>query len=670
MEAGSWPPPPSSQGLRVKRGMIASRRTGPSTPVPSWNVFNNQAYDGVAAAAAAAAGGRSTPVSARKLAASLWELQDLPLPGSLGTTTTSTTTRWPSSSAKDTSETASPISQADISYRSPASTKYSNELLSKLDGQRQHAKLVGEKKGEKAGKFNNSATTSSELLKVLSRICILEEQHNSTISIASSLQVQLDQALARVQELELAKNAAHKEIEGLMKKLANVKSSWKIEQNKFKSVVQSLKDELEHEQKARSRHEVTNRKITKELMDANMAVANMVQELEREHKARELMEDVCDELAREISDDKAEVEDLKRDSMKMREELEEERRMLQLAEVWREERVQMKLGEAKLSLEEKVAVLDVLRSELETFLRAARCRNRGELVEEAEVLHNVITAIHPRGIIASYPPAEINQAGFPENDLLYTLDFSQEQQMQFQYEQHHQEDMFDPPNCGNRWTDNSGLREGGVTEGQPYMSLIIPAADEVQRTNLRWVQAEERKDDDDGCKYEHVSRSQASEYEDNMEGVADEKSYLQVNDNDPVYQQNEDSDRVVHQASEDDDDDNNPSHLYEEVEVEATKQHQEFAWRVNGMQEGICATTPLQEKESGQEEEGHEEVILHGQKPQVDWESMPQQSSGGGGGVSRNNPHIERAMKGHVVWPKGHTEAAMKKKPYQGELEQ
>ncbi len=134
MEAGSWPPPPSSQGLRVKRGMIASRRTGPSTPVPSWNVFNNQTYDGVAAAAAAAAGGRSTPVSARKLAASLWELQDLSLPGSLGTTTTTTTTttRWPSSSAKDTSATASPISQADISYRSPASTKYSNELLSKV----------------------------------------------------------------------------------------------------------------------------------------------------------------------------------------------------------------------------------------------------------------------------------------------------------------------------------------------------------------------------------------------------------------------------------------------------------------------------------------------------------------------------------------------------------
>jgi hypothetical protein len=108
------------------------------------------------------------------------------------------------------------------------------------------------------------------------------------------------------------------------------------------------------------------------------------------------------------------------------------------------------------------------------------------------------------------------------------------------------------------------------------MSLIIPAADGVQRRNLRWVQAEERKDDDDGCKYERVSRSEASAYEDNMEGVADEKSYLQVNDNDPVYQQNEDSDRVVHQASEDDDDDNNPSHLYEVPNGGLCEKHQEI----------------------------------------------------------------------------------------------
>lgn len=49
----------SSQGLRVKRAILAGRRAGPSTPVPSWKVFHNQLYDGIAAAAAAhAAAGR------------------------------------------------------------------------------------------------------------------------------------------------------------------------------------------------------------------------------------------------------------------------------------------------------------------------------------------------------------------------------------------------------------------------------------------------------------------------------------------------------------------------------------------------------------------------------------------------------------------------------------
>ncbi|CAM6078137.1 unnamed protein product [Sphagnum tenellum] len=558
------------------------RAAGPSTPVPSWNVFNNQLYDGIAAAAAAASlhavAGRSTPVSARKLAASLWELQDVPVPGIFGSTGD-----W-HSSAKESSDTTSLMSQADhLSYRSPRiSTKFSNEQLSKVRisssfaAEKHFQTSCSEMKGEvKAGKFN-SVTTSTELLKVLSRICILEEQHDLTISTTSSLRVQLDQALAHVQELELAQNAAHKEIESLTKKLANVKSSWKIEQNKLQLVVQSLKEEVETEQKARTRVEVANQKMTKELLDANMAVAKVVQELERERKAHELMEDVCDELAREISDDKAEVEDLKRDSIKMHEELEEERRMLQLAEVWREERVQMKLGEAKLLLEEKGAALDVLRSELEKFLWAGRLRNRGDFVQEAE----------------------------------------------------------------------------------PHMSLISPVND-IQKRTLKQLQAAETKDGD-GCKYEHVSRSsQASKYGDSMEAVAYEKSYLEVNDDDddddPLYQHNEDSsDGVVHQASEIDDEDHHQ--LYEEVEtVGGMKQPGEVAWKVHGMED--ARVTPLREKKNYGQEDAVNEVNLHGHTQEVEWETVPQQSSW----ISRNNPHIERGMKGHVLWPKGFMDAAIKK---------
>lgn len=73
-------------------------------------------------------------------------------------------------------------------------------------------------------------------------------------------------------------------------------------------------------------------------------------------------------LLRKLGEDKAEVEAFKRESMKLREEVEEERKMLQMAEVWREERVQMKLIDAKVTLEEKYAQMNKLVADLEAYL--------------------------------------------------------------------------------------------------------------------------------------------------------------------------------------------------------------------------------------------------------------------------------------------------------------
>ena len=64
------------------------------------------------------------------------------------------------------------------------------------------------------------------------------------------------------------------------------------------------------------------------------------------------------------------MEEIKLESIKVREEVEEERKMLQMAEVWREERVQMKLIEAKVALEEKSSALDKLREDLEAFINS------------------------------------------------------------------------------------------------------------------------------------------------------------------------------------------------------------------------------------------------------------------------------------------------------------
>lgn len=364
----------SAHGMRVTKRAIAGRRAAPSTPVPSWRVFNNHLYDGMT---------RPPPASARKLAATLWELQDLPLPASLSACLPSP--NWLMSSPPDS---RSPHSQ-------PVSPPASHRHV-KVDRQR-HVPCAlftsgGTRKGEVEGH-----TMSQELLKVFSQIRLLEEQHNSSLSLTSALHSELMAAHARVRELEAPQRNARREAEGLVRQ---EKAAWKA---KEKERVERVQAELEQERAARQRLEGVNRRLAKELLESQAATAQALQELEGERKARELMEEVCQELAQETGDDKAEAEEMKRESLKMKEELEEERRMLQMAEVWREERVQMKLGEAKLALEEKSAALDIMKDELESFLRAQHHNPDGgnsSHLRDAQVLHDVLNAI------SSFPASE------------------------------------------------------------------------------------------------------------------------------------------------------------------------------------------------------------------------------------------------------------------------
>ncbi|KAE8710773.1 Lung seven transmembrane receptor family protein [Hibiscus syriacus] len=98
-----------------------------------------------------------------------------------------------------------------------------------------------------------------------------------------------------------------------------------------------LKAELEYERKARKKAEAINKKLVKEV--------------DEERRGREALERVCEELASEISLDKAAI-------VRMKKEVEEERKMLRMAEVLREERFQMKLTEAKILFEEKLLELE------------------------------------------------------------------------------------------------------------------------------------------------------------------------------------------------------------------------------------------------------------------------------------------------------------------------
>ncbi|CAN7040392.1 unnamed protein product, partial [Brassica oleracea var. botrytis] len=66
----------------------------------------------------------------------------------------------------------------------------------------------------------------------------------------------------------------------------------------------------------------------------------------RLRRERDTLEKVCEELVTRI-------DDLKAETRRKWDETEEEMQMLQMAELWREESVRVKLMDSKLSLEEK-----------------------------------------------------------------------------------------------------------------------------------------------------------------------------------------------------------------------------------------------------------------------------------------------------------------------------
>lgn len=124
-----------------------------------------------------------------------------------------------------------------------------------------------------------------------------------------------------------------------------------------------LKAELDYEHKARKRAESMNKRLARELAE--------------ERRGREAMERLCEELAREVSSEKEEIDRIKR-------EMEEERRMMRMAEVLREERVQMKLTEAKIFFEEKLSELEETKTRSTQIDATSTSRNMEQLQKRQE----------------------------------------------------------------------------------------------------------------------------------------------------------------------------------------------------------------------------------------------------------------------------------------------
>ncbi|XP_057956575.1 uncharacterized protein At5g41620 [Malania oleifera] len=402
------------QRYRFKRAILIGKKGGSSTPVPEWRMGSrppsSAAINAVtmkhpqcrAGAGASGCDGKELPVSARKLAATLWEINEVPSAPAMKDSEEIRNrkekrrvekTAKPSLPPHLSDPSHSPASERTDRSRSETHRRRASAISPKpqladyhLGGLDSHGNsslmeiktlsrgstparcLVGVKSRLKD--VSDGLTTSRELLKVLNRIWGVEEQHSSGLLLVSALRGELSRARAQVDQLIQEHHSSQNEINYLMKLFAEEKAAWKSkEQSRIHDAIASMAAELEVEKKLRRQTERLNKKLGMELADTKAALSKAVKELEGEKRVREILEQVCDELARGIGEDRAQVEELKRESERVREEVEKERQMLQLADVLREERVQMKLSEAKLQFEEKNAAVDRLKDELESYLR-------------------------------------------------------------------------------------------------------------------------------------------------------------------------------------------------------------------------------------------------------------------------------------------------------------
>ncbi|MBA0816524.1 hypothetical protein Gohar_001177, partial [Gossypium harknessii] len=240
--------------------------------------------------------------------------------------------------------------------------------------------------------------TTDEVRQIYSRMKRIDQQV-SAVSIVSALEAKLEQARVRIKELETECWSSKKKHEHFLRKVSEERAAWRSrEHEKIRAFVNDVKADLNREKKNRQRLEIVSSKLVKELAAAKLSAKQYMQDYEKERKDRELIEEVCDELAKEIGEDKTEVEALKRDSMKLRDEVDEERKMLQMAEVWREERVQMKLIDAKVALEERYSQMNKLVADLDTFLRSRTGTLDVKDMREAESLRQAAASVNVQEI--------------------------------------------------------------------------------------------------------------------------------------------------------------------------------------------------------------------------------------------------------------------------------
>ncbi|KAH6792791.1 hypothetical protein C2S52_003268 [Perilla frutescens var. hirtella] len=141
------------------------------------------------------------------------------------------------------------------------------------------------------------------------------------------------------------------------------------------AVINNLAEGIKSERKICKNMDKMNAKMVRDVGEAKLSARKLKWRLEKEKKARKELEGVCYDLANELKSRKAEIGALRKEQRRIREQVEEERRMREVGEVWREERAQMKLADANLILEDKYAEINQAMAHLRAFHAESNTQN-------------------------------------------------------------------------------------------------------------------------------------------------------------------------------------------------------------------------------------------------------------------------------------------------------
>ncbi|KAG6473678.1 hypothetical protein ZIOFF_067595 [Zingiber officinale] len=355
------------RNYRIKRPVLVAKRRRSTTPVSSWRVNDRpscltpsitetswyRSLEGTARDTQAT-------VSARKLANAFHALSFISSPI---TDKNQRERAFPSNMKIRNHQSKFNPSRSPITEVSIWFLVYFSSLLFFLTSI--YGRVVGIVSGSKKclKDLRSFLVSSKKLLKMLIRFGGIDKQLSPVVSLATAVSCKLDQALVQVDQFVLEKNSANDEIRYLLKEHATRRHK---EQERVRTPLKSVIDELELEKKLR-RVERMNKRLEVELMQTKTLLAKTVQELKNERKTKEIFE-TSYEILKRVVEDKNHVEKLKKESAEALELGEKE--MLQPAAEWREEKVHMKLSEAKCQFEQKNSAVNRLRYEPEAFLAA------------------------------------------------------------------------------------------------------------------------------------------------------------------------------------------------------------------------------------------------------------------------------------------------------------